>query len=283
MVRFRSCLLAALLIATTTSLAVASTGLVRTSATMRAGPGSGFPVVERIPAGARVTIHGCIEGGAWCDVSFARERGWVAARTLAYLYRERYVELPEYVEYVPVAPFVLSTYWSSFYIGRPWFYRHAFWNRYWQRHPPVMAQNPQQPGMTAAGAGRGPGAVAQPASASSAAAGAGGQPVTPPRMATGSPAPVAGPGGARTAMGAASQPATPAQNTQSVMGRGGGSPQSARAQMGGMRGTIGGAPQIGTPAHFAGGPAMSAPHMGASGPRGGGGGRSGSGGGFRRH
>ncbi|MGC2778274.1 MAG: SH3 domain-containing protein, partial [Bradyrhizobium sp.] len=120
MVKFRTCLVAALLIAAPASLAVAAPGLVRAAATLRAGPGSGFPVVDRIPAGARVTIHGCIEGGAWCDVSFERERGWVAAKVLAYLSGQRYVYLTEYVEEVPIVPFTLTTYWSSFYIGRPW-------------------------------------------------------------------------------------------------------------------------------------------------------------------
>ncbi|UFZ05385.1 SH3 domain-containing protein [Bradyrhizobium ontarionense] len=278
MVKFKTCLFAALLMAMPVSLAAAAPGLVRTAATMRAGPGSGFPVVERIPAGARVTIHGCIEGGAWCDVSFDRERGWVAARALAYLDGQRYVYLPEYVEYVPVAPFVLTTYWSSFYIGRPWYYRHAFWNHYWRRHPPAMAQNPPQPGMTPRGPG--PGGVAQPAGASGAVAGAGSQP-PPPRMATGSPAPVTGAAGPRVSAGAASQTTTPVHVMQPPIGRSSGPPQSARAQMGGMRTMIGNAPQVGAAPRVVGSPAMGPSHISAGGPRGGG--RSGSAGGFRRH
>jgi uncharacterized protein YraI len=273
--KLKTCLVAALLLTTSASLAAAAPGLLRKSATMRAGPGAGFPVVERIPAGTRVTIHGCIQGGAWCDVSVGNERGWVAAKTLAYLYREQYVYLPEYVEYVPVAPFVLTTYWSSFYFGRPWYHRHAFWNRYWRHQPPAMAQNP--PGMNPGGAGRGPGGMGQPVVGAN---GAGGQPTPPPRMATGSPAPQpTGPAGPRMPVGNA-RSAMPVSIVQPTMGRISGPPQSARAQMGGMRAMGGGALAGAAPSHF-GSSATSAPRMGASVGRGGG--RSGPGGGFRRH
>ncbi|MGJ5179124.1 SH3 domain-containing protein [Bradyrhizobium oligotrophicum] len=274
MVKLGTYLVAAVLIAAPASLAAAAPGLVRTSATMRAGPGPGFPVVDRIPAGVRITIYGCIQGGAWCDVSFKSERGWVAAQALAYLYREQYVDLPEYVEYVPVAPFVLTTYWSSFYFGRPWYHRHAFWNRYWHRHPPVMAQNPPQPGMSPRGAGP----VAQPAAGMGAAAAAG---IRPPRVATGTPALVAAPAGPGIAARAPAQTATPVNAVQPSIGRLGGPSQSARAQIGGTRAMIGSGPQVGATSHFGGGSVMSAPRIGASGARGGG--RSGSGGGFHRH
>ncbi|MGY3452885.1 SH3 domain-containing protein [Bradyrhizobium sp. USDA 4353] len=274
MVKLRTCLVAALLIATPASFAVAAPGLVRTSATMRAGPGPGFPVVDRIPAGARITIHGCIEGGAWCDVSLEGERGWVAARTLRYLYREQYVYLPEYVEYVPVAPFVLTTYWSSFYFGRPWYHRQAFWNRYWLRHPPVMAQNPHPTGMTPGGPARGPGAVGQAPGGAGPVTGS----VAPPRMATGGPpAPAAGPG---VAAGSPGQAGMAGRVPQPGMGRGAG-PQGARAQMMGMRSGIGSSLSMGGVSQAGGMAAMGAPRMAAGGVRGGGG--RGSGGGFRRH
>ncbi|MGJ4894125.1 SH3 domain-containing protein [Bradyrhizobium oligotrophicum] len=280
MVKLRPCLVAALLIATPASLAVAAPGLVRTAATMRAGPGPGFPVVERIPVGARITIHGCIQGGAWCDVSFGGERGWVAARTLAYLYREQYVYLPEYVEYVPTVGFTLTTYWSSFYFGRPWYHRHAFWNRYWHRHPPVMAQNPPQPGMTPGMPGRGPGGMIQPGAGAGAVAGTG-QRSGPTSGMQGRvpPSTAAGPAAPPVVAGAPARAATPPM-VQPLMSRSSGAPQSARAQMGGMR-MIGTSPQIGL-AHIGGGPAMGAARVGVSGPRGGGG-RSGPDGGFRRH
>jgi len=132
--RLRSILVAALLLAPTAALA--APGIVTVSTGLRAGPGSGFPVVDRIPEGARVNIHGCLRGNAWCDVSFSDDRGWVSSQYLEYLYRNHYVYLPDYVDEidVPVAPFVLTSYWSSYYQGRPWYRRHAYWNNYWTSH-----------------------------------------------------------------------------------------------------------------------------------------------------
>src|SRR4051794_39689683 len=132
--KFRSVLLAALLLAPTAALA--APGMVTVSTGLRAGPGSGFPLVDRIPEGARVDIHGCLRGNAWCDVSFSDDRGWVSSQYLEYLYRNHYVYLPDYVDEidVPIVPFVLTSYWSSYYQGRPWYRRHAHWNSYWTSH-----------------------------------------------------------------------------------------------------------------------------------------------------
>lgn len=132
--RLRTALVAALLLAPTAALA--APGIVTVSTGLRAGPGAGFPLVDRVPEGARVNIHGCLRGNAWCDVSFSDDRGWVSSQYLEYLYRNHYVYLPDYVDQidVPVVPFVLSSYWSSYYEDRPWYRRHAYWNNYWTSH-----------------------------------------------------------------------------------------------------------------------------------------------------
>lgn len=132
--RLKTALVAALLLAPTAALA--APGIVTVSTGLRAGPGAGFPLVDRIPEGARVNIHGCLRGNAWCDVSFSDDRGWVSSQYLEYLYRNHYVYLPDYADEVdvPVVPFVLSSYWSSYYEGRPWYRRHAYWNNYWTSH-----------------------------------------------------------------------------------------------------------------------------------------------------
>jgi uncharacterized protein YraI len=132
--RLRTALVAALLLAPTAALA--APGIVTVSTGLRAGPGAGFPLVDRVPEGARVNIHGCLRGNAWCDVSFSDDRGWVSSQYLEYLYRNHYVYLPDYVDEVdvPVVPFVLSSYWSNYYEGRPWYRRHAYWNNYWSSH-----------------------------------------------------------------------------------------------------------------------------------------------------
>jgi uncharacterized protein YraI len=146
-------LIAALLLTAPTA-ALAARGIVTEPVSMRAGPGIGFPVVDRIPGGARVNIHGCVRGDAWCDVSWDGDRGWVSAEYLEYFYRNRYVYLPDYVDVVdvPVVPFVLGSYWASYYAGRPFYHRRAYWNNYWQSHARFATRLPT---------GRLPGAAVQ--------------------------------------------------------------------------------------------------------------------------
>jgi uncharacterized protein YraI len=116
--------------------ALAAPGITTQSASLRAGPGTGFPLVDRIPGGARVNIHGCLRGDAWCDISWSDDRGWISSQYLEYLYRNSYVYLPDYVDEidVPIVPFLLSSYWSSYYSGRPWYHRRAYWSSYWTSH-----------------------------------------------------------------------------------------------------------------------------------------------------
>lgn len=132
--KLRGLFIAAVLLMPTAALA--APGIVTTTVSLRAGPGEGFPTVDRIPGGDRVNIHGCLKGTAWCDVSWSDDRGWVSSQYLEYLYRNRYVYLPDYVDEidVPVVPFVLTSYWSSYYAGRPWYHRRAYWSGYWQSH-----------------------------------------------------------------------------------------------------------------------------------------------------
>jgi uncharacterized protein YraI len=120
----------------TPAAALAAPGIVTSTVSLRAGPGEGFPTVDRIPGGAQVNIHGCLKGVAWCDVSWSDDRGWVSSQYLEYLYRNHYVYLPDYVGEidVPVVPFVLTSYWSSYYAGRPWYQRRTYWSGYWQSH-----------------------------------------------------------------------------------------------------------------------------------------------------
>src|SRR6516164_5702248 len=132
--KLKAILTAALLLAPTAALA--APGIVTVSTGLRAGPGPGFPLVDRIPGGSRVNVHGCLRGKVWCDVSWSDDRGWVSSQYLEYLYRNKYVYLPDYVDVidVPVVPFVLGSYWSSYYSGRPWYQRRAYWDNYWTSH-----------------------------------------------------------------------------------------------------------------------------------------------------
>jgi len=128
------------------SAALAAPGIVTTSVGLRAGPGDGFPVVDRIPGGSRVNIHGCLRGDAWCDVSWSDDRGWVSSDELQWLYRNHYVYLSDYYDDidVPVVPFVLGTYWSTYYAGRPFFHRRAYFDRYWRSHESIATRTPDR-------------------------------------------------------------------------------------------------------------------------------------------
>jgi uncharacterized protein YraI len=142
--KLKAVFVAAMLLAPTAALA--APGIVTASVGLLAGPGPGFPVVDRIPGGSHVNIHGCLRGDAWCDVSWSGDRGWISSQYLEYLYRNRYVYLPDYVDDIdiPVVPFVLSSYWSSYYAGRPWYQRRAYWSGYWQSHARFATRMPTE-------------------------------------------------------------------------------------------------------------------------------------------
>jgi uncharacterized protein YraI len=128
------------------SAALAAPGMVTTTVGLRAGPGGGFPVVDRIPGGSHVNIHGCLKGDAWCDVSWSDDRGWVSSDELQWLYRNHYVYLSDYYDDidVPVVPFVLGTYWSTYYAGRPFLHQRAHFDRYWRSHEGIATRTPDR-------------------------------------------------------------------------------------------------------------------------------------------
>lgn len=64
--------------------ALAQTATVTTDLNVRFGPAPTYEVVTVIPANRTVTIHGCLETMAWCEVSFDAHTGWVYADYLTY-------------------------------------------------------------------------------------------------------------------------------------------------------------------------------------------------------
>jgi hypothetical protein len=70
----------------------------------------------------------------------------VSSDELQWLYRNRYVHLSDYYNDidVPVVPFVLGTYWSSYYSGRPFFHRRAHFDRYWRSHESIAMRTPDR-------------------------------------------------------------------------------------------------------------------------------------------
>jgi hypothetical protein len=243
-------------------------------------------MVDRIPGGSHVNIHGCLSGDAWCDVSWSGDRGWVSSQYLEYLYRNRYVYLPDYVDVidVPVVPFVLSSYWSSYYSGRPWYHRRAYWSSYWQSHARFATQMPTDRS-TRLGRTETRTAVTEGRTRTSAAPGVtrrqGFANVRDAHATQGRMAHVNGANRAfsrtqqpmargheatRFSAAPAARPAMPAHIARPNVGRVGGPPMNARAQMGAPRAAPamphvggGGAPHINAAPRVGGGPPAGGP------------------------
>ena len=104
---------------------------------MRAGPDIFYPSVMIMPPGAGVQVFGCVQGFGWCDVQLGLNRGWVDA---AFLQAPGpggpvIIATSPAVIGVPVVPFAFNTYWSTWYVGRPWYSRRAFYYNHWNRFP----------------------------------------------------------------------------------------------------------------------------------------------------
>lgn len=118
-------------LAATQASAQTQVAQVTTNLNLRAGPDTFYPIITTIPGGAEVAIFGCTTGYGWCDVGFARTRGWVSADYLLfYEYgRPRPVARygPQYA--VPIIGFEFYDYSDRYYRGEPWYYERHRWNR----------------------------------------------------------------------------------------------------------------------------------------------------------
>jgi uncharacterized protein YraI len=120
-----------------TRTAAAVTAVIATSVHLRAGPSIEYPSVAMLLRGQFVEVSGCEQDYNWCDVQVGADRGWVDAA---------YLQVPSASGPVPVAtggvtlgiavvPFVLNTYWATYYVGRPWYARQPYYYSYWTRYP----------------------------------------------------------------------------------------------------------------------------------------------------
>jgi uncharacterized protein YraI len=118
------------------ALAEAAEGYATANVNMRAGPSTAYPAVTLIPAGAPLSINGCLPDVPWCDVSFVGGRGWVAGRYVQVTYQQRQVYVgPQYYATlgIPVVGFNLDNYWGRYYRGRDFYGDRDRWRgeRYW--------------------------------------------------------------------------------------------------------------------------------------------------------
>lgn len=102
----------------------AATAFTTTDLNIRTGPGAEFQRFDTIPQGQPVTVHGCLAGYNWCDISWGIERGWVSGDYLAYAaqgYARRPVTVIGPTIGLPVIRFDPYAYHRSYYANRPWY------------------------------------------------------------------------------------------------------------------------------------------------------------------
>jgi uncharacterized protein YraI len=139
-------------------VAWAPTALAQITATLtagvhlRAGPAIVYPSVQIVPAGAVVQVFGCEQGFNWCDVQVGAQRGWMDAAFLQAPSPSGPVLIANSpaVVGVPLVTFSFNNYWDTWYVGRPWYTRRAFYGRYWNRFPhgvppPIYRPRPPPP------------------------------------------------------------------------------------------------------------------------------------------
>ena len=104
------------------TVAAAAQAFATATVNERAGPGTEYPVISVIPAGAPVTIYGCLNDWDWCDVDYYGYRGWVFGGYLQAYYQQQPVALAYYGPQLGI-PFVAFNYgyWDTYYRDRPWY------------------------------------------------------------------------------------------------------------------------------------------------------------------
>ena len=108
------------------SNALAEPGMATGNVNMRSGPGTEYPVITTIPAGAPVEVMGC---QSWCQVAYGGAQGFVSGRyvsTSGYGQPAPQAYYDPSAGYYPVAPAPRAYYRSAY----PW------WDdgyRYWDR------------------------------------------------------------------------------------------------------------------------------------------------------
>ena len=90
--------------------AQAAPGQTTGSVNMRTGPGTAYPVIAQIPAGAPVDIGNC---GGWCELNYAGRSGYVSANFVA----TRNAPAPSYADpnyaYYDYAPAYFDDYYND--------------------------------------------------------------------------------------------------------------------------------------------------------------------------
>ena len=125
-------------------------------ANVRAGPDPDYPLIATLVAGTPVTVLGCVSDYSWCDIVFGEIRGWMYAKSLQYVYENRWVPLYGYGATigVPIIAFSILSYWDNYYRDRPFYHDRPRWEHrpypggpgyYPQPRPPGPQYRPPRP------------------------------------------------------------------------------------------------------------------------------------------
>jgi uncharacterized protein YraI len=105
---------------------LASAAVVENDLNLRSGPGTGYRVIDVMPAGAYARVLSC--GGSWCRVAYGGTIGYASASYLGGGGAYAAAPPPVYVAPPPVVSF-------GFGFGRPYWGHHRHWgHRHWRHH-----------------------------------------------------------------------------------------------------------------------------------------------------
>lgn len=111
--------------------------VVTSTAHLRAGPSTFYPIVSVLGPGTPVQLFGCEPNFGWCDVQQGLNRGWVDAWLLQAAGPGGPVVVASSAPMLglPIVTFTIGNYWDTWYRGRPWYSNRAVYVNYWNRFP----------------------------------------------------------------------------------------------------------------------------------------------------